>query len=160
MSNTKDLKFLLSEQLNEIINAERLLLEVIPIVTEKASGHQLVKAMKDLELLVKRQYWRIKNTLEPMNLNLIEEENEELFELMEQFKSLSEYSVEPEITDQSIVTGIAGLKNFQMACYGAAGVYAKTLGYDSLADELQEVLDEKKSFRNNILELSTIVEHD
>ncbi len=148
--STKSLKALLDEQLNEILVTEILILDVLPTIEEKISGVKLSRSIRALRRLTRNQSRVLQRILRQLEVPMEKVRPEEFETLIAEIICLTEYSCNPEIVDVNIANGLNRLNSFQSACYGAASIYAKTLGYQKVAVALQQLINEKKTYHKRI----------
>ncbi|MEP1096599.1 MAG: DUF892 family protein [Cyclobacteriaceae bacterium] len=149
----RSLKSFLDEQLNEILVSEILILDVLPMIESKLSNPQLLNAIGDLKKLMRSQQKSIQKILNKVGAKLQSVRPEEFETLMAEMISLSELS-SGEIVDMHVAYSFRRLFRFQKICYGAAGIYARSLGFTEISHDLQRLIDNKESCFETIAEIA------
>lgn len=139
-----NLKALLDEQLNEILITEILILDILPAIEDKISDSKLLRAIRGFKRLTRHHSRHLQRILQRLDVKMETIRPEEFENLISEVISLTEYSCDPEVVDVNIASGLNRLNSFQSACYGAASIYAQTLGYEQVASTLQKLITEKQ----------------
>lgn len=143
--STNHLASLLNEQMNEILISEILFLDVLPIIQKKVTSTYLLRGIRDFKRLIRNQSRSVQKILNKLKAEFKKVRPEEFEMLLAEVINVTEYSCEPEVADMTIASGLSKLNGFQISCYGAASIYARTLGHQKIAHQLQQIINEKKS---------------
>jgi len=150
----RSLKSILDDQLNEILVSEILILDLLPVIEGQLSNSRLLSAIHDLKKLMRSQQKSIQKILNKVKAKFQKVPSEEFETLLTEIISLAEYSSEPEIVDMYVAFSFSRLHKFQKTCYGAAGIYASSMGYTDISYDLQRLIDGKESSFNAIAEIA------
>jgi ferritin-like metal-binding protein YciE len=138
-------KNLLIEELRDIYDAERQLLEALPSMAETAVLPELKQAFTDHLGETQRHVERLGlifrhlqespegNPCKTMS-GLIAEANDLIRE---------EKKADPGVLEAALIGAAQKVEHFEIAAYGCARTYARILGLEEIAATLQETLDEE-----------------
>jgi ferritin-like metal-binding protein YciE len=149
-------KNLLIEELRDLYDAERQLLEALPAMAETAVLPELKQAFTDHLAETQRHFERLKlvfrhlqespegNPCKTMT-GLIAEANDLIRE---------EKKADPGVLEAALIGAAQKVEHFEIAAYGCARTYARILGYHEIAAALQETLDEEGATNMRLNEIA------
>ena len=146
----KTLKALLDEQLNEILITEILILDVLQTIEDKVTSGKLSRSIRAFRRVTRNQSRILQRILKQLEVPMARIRPEEFETLIAEIVCLTADHRNPEIIDLNIANGLDRLIRFQTACYSAASIYAKTLGYQKVAVALQHLINEKRNYHKRI----------
>jgi ferritin-like metal-binding protein YciE len=74
--------------------------------------------------------------------------------LVEEGKKIMEEELEPEVLDAALICAAQKVEHYEIASYGCARTFAQQLGYQEVADLLQETLDEEGNTDKKLTDLA------
>lgn len=167
MDRLYDLRDLLVHELKDLQSCEEQIIEALPKMTEKAVNPML-KASLDMHLQVtKTQLERLKNIQE--NLVQKEEEEEGFFAglfgsgsekckgtegLIKEGEKMMDMKMSDETMDAAIIGCAQKIEHYEIAGYGTAVAYARELGLDYVAEQLEMTLQEEYDADDTLTELA------
>jgi ferritin-like metal-binding protein YciE len=130
-------------QLQDLYSAEDQLISALPKMADAASSHELKQAFLS-HLQETRNH---KTRLEQAFRLLGEEKKAETCEAMEGLISEGEEVMglegEPDVKDAALIAAAQRVEHYEIAGYGCARTFARRLGHESVANLLQQTLDEE-----------------
>lgn len=139
-----DLYDLLLEQLRDLYDGELQQLKVLPGLNEMATSFELGEIIDSHERETKNQVMRLKKIFKLLDENPDGEYCEGIRGLIAEARKLADRCKNEEVCDAALITAIQHINHYEMAGYGTAVAYAKTLGRDEIAELLLETLREEK----------------
>lgn len=149
-----DLYDLLLEQLRDLYDGELQQLKVFREFDESANSFELEEMVASLERETKNQVSRLSKIFKMLEEEPDGEYCEGIRGLIAEAKKLTSRCKNPEVCDAGLITSIQHINHYEMAGYGTAIAYAKTIEKDDIAELLLESLREEKEADLNLSELA------
>ncbi|MDQ3023451.1 MAG: ferritin-like domain-containing protein [bacterium] len=142
------LRDLLVHELNDLYSAETQLLEALPKMAEAATSPRLVKAFEDHLIVTKAQVKRLEETFKEIDEKIDKEAvcagmKGLITEGQKLLSQTQAKQAEPATLDAALIAAAQRVEHYEIAGYGCARTYARTLGFGKAADLLQQTLDEE-----------------
>lgn len=150
----KTLKDLFEHQLKDLFSAESQLIEALPKVANKASDSKLKKAFEDHLEETKEQKKRLQEICAELDISPKGETCKAMKGLISETESFIEEATDNEVMDAGLIAEAQRIEHYEISGYGTAVRYAKELGYDDIAAQLQETLDEEYDANNKLNKLA------
>ena len=148
MRKLVDLKDLLIEQIRDLYNSEKQLVEAVSDLHKKATDVDLKRILSDYLLENEDQIMRLEQVFSLLYVEPVGEVCEAMRAMIHESRDLVGRSVDPEVLDAGLITAIQHINHYQIAGYGAACTYAKMLGLLNAASIIHKNLEvEKKTDR-------------
>jgi ferritin-like metal-binding protein YciE len=153
------LKTLFIHELNDLYDAERQLITVLPKLARAAS-------CEDLRLAFERHSDQTKKHMERLErvFALIEEKPgrvtcKAMKGIVEEAEEMIQAEGDPTIKDAGLISAAQRGEHYEMAGYGCARTYAEWLGEDDSAVLLQKTLDDERATDESLTDLAKRLIH-
>jgi ferritin-like metal-binding protein YciE len=140
----ENMQDLLLDQIKDLYDAEQRLVKALPGMALAASSPELRKALLFHLQETKIQVERLERIFELMGQDAEGQVCPAMKGLIEQGKLLVSGVDEPALRDAGLVAAANRMEHYEMATYGSARTFARTLGMTDVASLLQETLDEER----------------
>jgi len=143
MGDLNSLEDLFYHQLRDIYNAEQQLIKALPTMAENSSNKELKSAFQEHleETVIQKE--RLDEIGESLGVELNGETCHAMQGLIEEAEDFVSRNPDPEVLDAGIIADAQRIEHYEIAAYGTAVTYAKSLGYNDAAKKLQLTLDEE-----------------
>ena len=137
------LETLLLEQIKDLYSAENQLIEALPKMAAGASTADLKKAFQSHLNETKTHKTRLEKAFRELGHEPEDHTCEAMKGLITEGDSVLSADGDPKVKDAAIIAAAQRVEHYEMAGYGCARTFANQLGHESVADLLQETLDEE-----------------
>jgi len=155
----KEAKFedLFTEELKDLYDAERQIVEALPKMQEAASSEELATAFEEHLEQTREQIKRLDQIFSTMG----EEPGGKTCEgmqglLREGEKLISEMEKSP-VLDAALIGAAQKVEHYEIAAYGTMRTLAAMLGQNDAAELLEETLDEEKETDETLTEIAEAI---
>ena len=145
---------LLVEQLKDLYNAEEQLIEALPKVAEAASFAQLKQAIKQHWEETKGQKIRLERAFRELGHEPQGEQCEAMEGLLAEAEEVIAAKGDPPVKDAALIAAAQRVEHYEIAGYGCARTFARQTGHESVAQLLQETLDEEAAADEKLTEIA------
>lgn len=149
-----DLKDLLKHEIEDLYSAEEQILEALPQMIEKANNADLKKALKEHLKITEQHKTRLDKIQKELNLK---EEKKGFLSgifsgkhtckgmegVIEEGKKIMNADISPEALDAAIIASAQKVEHYEICGYGTAKTFARELGLEPLAKQLEQTLSEE-----------------
>ncbi len=139
-----DLYDLMLEQLRDLYDGEHQQIRFLEEQTEIAETYELNEFLNYHLKETTRQIRRIEEVFNVLNEDPKGESCDGIKGLIKESRKLADRCLNDEVRDAAVVTSVQHINHYEMAGYGTAIAYAKTLERHDLAELLLETLREEK----------------
>ncbi len=149
------LRELFVEQLQEIYDAEKQLLDALLIMANAASSPELKSSLEEHQDVTQMQLERLQQVANLLDtpvrnktckaMEILIEEGEELIDRTEE---------ESMVRDCALIIAVQKIENYEVGMYGSLRSVAEILELAEIADLLQATLDEEKEADERMTELA------
>ncbi|MDZ7691065.1 MAG: ferritin-like domain-containing protein [Balneolaceae bacterium] len=139
-----DLYDLMLEQLRDLYDGEQQQLDILAEFDEKAYSFELREIIEWHQKETKRQVVRLKQIFNSLGEQPKGEQCDGIKGLIRESIKLYERCKNPQVCDAALITCIQHINHYEIAGYGTAIAYAKTLGQHDIAELLLDTLREEK----------------
>jgi len=145
MGELNSLEDLFYHQLREIYNAEQQLMIALPKMAESLSNEELENAFRDHveETTIHKQ--RLEEISESLGVDLTGETCHAMQGLIEEAEKFISRNPGSDVLDAGMIADAQRIEHYEIAAYGTAVTYAKSLGHNDAAKKLQLTLDEESA---------------
>ncbi|CAN5695498.1 hypothetical protein BH11PLA1_BH11PLA1_03360 [soil metagenome] len=135
---------ILVEQMRDLLFAEKALIAALPKMSKKATNDALVEAIDGHLEETHGHVERLEEAFELLGLKAKAQTCPAIQGIVEEAKELMDEMNEDENQlDAAICTGGRKAEHYEIGSYGTIIEFAKSLGFDDVADLLQQTLDEE-----------------
>ncbi len=143
MAKLDSLQDLLVEELQDLYDAEQQLTEALPKMAKAAKNAQLQKAFNAHLTETEEHVRRLEQAFEALGEKAKRKTCKAMKGLVAEGSEVIEEDAVPEVKDAALIAAAQRVEHYEMAGYGAARTFAKTLGENEVAELLQTTLDEE-----------------
>lgn len=133
----------LYHELKDLYSAEKQLVEALPKMTEAAQAAELKRAFEEHLRLTEEHRERLERVGQQLGVDLSGETCEAMKGLIKESEKLIREAQPSDARDAALIAAAQRVEHYEMAAYGAARTYARTLGHADVASTLQKTLDEE-----------------
>lgn len=148
---TKTLDDLFVEELNTIYDAEKQLIEALPVMAKAAYNENLLEAFDSHLEQTKRQVERLEKVFDRLRIDRNEEQKCEAMEglVTECNQIIDEFETTP-VRDSALIIAAQKIEHYEIASYGSLCELADVLGYTKIAELLDRSLEEEETTDKNL----------
>jgi ferritin-like metal-binding protein YciE len=137
------LRDLYAAELHDLMNAEKQIVEELPLMAGRATAARLQRALEDHHRETKIQVERLQLLLQQLNEPAREVPSGAIAAMLEDVRRRLHDTERGETLDAALVAAAQQIEHWEIASYGTARSYAETLGDYDAARLLQQTLDEE-----------------
>lgn len=154
MNQLTSLEDLFHHQLRDLYDAESRLVDALPKMVEKANHKSLKDAFRDHLEETKSQKKRLEGVGQELGIELSGETCYAMKGLVEEAEDFFSEDATDDVRDAGLIADAQRVEHYEIAGYGTVVTFAKSLGMKSIADTLQETLDEEKHADSKLNDLA------
>ena len=139
----KTLKDLFEHELKDLYSAEKQLVEAIPKMVEAANDKKLKDAFSSHLAETKEHFDRVKNICDNLDINPTSTKCKAMEGLIKECEHFIKEDAAKDVRDAGLIACAQRVEHYEISGYGTTIRYAKELGHDTIADELQKTLDQE-----------------
>jgi ferritin-like metal-binding protein YciE len=143
MAKLESLKDLLVEQLQDLYDAEYQLTAALPKMAEAATNTQLHSAFTSHLTQTEGHIRRLEQVFQSMGERPTRKPCKAMKGLVEEGDEVMKEDANPDVRDAALIAAAQRVEHYEIAAYGTVRTFAQELGLDSVADLLQQTLDEE-----------------
>jgi len=152
----KEAKFeeLFQEELADIYDAERQIIQALPKMAEAASSEELAAAFTEHLEVTRQQVKRLDKVFQKLGQKPGKKTCEGMQGLLrEGEKMIGEMEKSP-VLDAGLISAAQKVEHYEISAYGTVRTLAEMLGQDEAAELLEETLEEEKETDENLTEIA------
>ena len=143
MSKLNSLEDLLLHELRDLYSAEKQLLKALPKMAKAATSEALKEAFQEHLAVTEKQIERLDEIFTELDKSSRGPKCAAMEGLVEEASELMKEDADEMVMDAGLIAAAQRVEHYEMAGYGCARTFARTLGHDRIAEMLQETLDEE-----------------
>jgi ferritin-like metal-binding protein YciE len=137
------LQDLLIDQLQDIYNTKIQIAEALPIIARASSSADLKQALKSHQRTTQGQLSRLYKVFQKLGITPNQHLCEGIKGLIKEGDQIIKREGDPAVKDAAIIASTQRIEHYEISAYGTVRTYARELGYNDIADLLQETMDEE-----------------
>jgi ferritin-like metal-binding protein YciE len=149
-----NLECVLDHQLRDLYSAEEQMIDALPKMADAASSPALKSAFQMHLAETKRQKNRLEQAFRALGKEVQSETCDAMEGLISEGNDVISADGEPEAKDAALIAAAQRVEHYEMAGYGCARTFAQRLGHTSVAQLLQETLNEEKAADAKLTEVA------
>lgn len=149
-----DLYDLLMEQLRDLLDGERQQLEAFPEFDDLATSLELREIIERHQMETRRHVSRLEKVFDLLEEETGGEHCEGIEGLISEARKLARRCKVHQVLDAGLITAIQHINHYEMAGYGTAIAYAKTLDKHDVAELLLKTLREEKTADEDLSQIA------
>lgn len=150
----ESLNDLFIHQLKDLYNAEQQLTKALPKMAEKATSAKLKKAFTDHLKETETQITRLEQVFEVIGEKAKGEKCKAMEGLLKEGEDFMKEDASDEVMDAGLIASAQRVEHYEIAGYGTACTYAKSLGHTEALNLLKENLAEEKKTDEKLTDLA------
>lgn len=150
-----DLKSLYTGQLQYLLSTENQIVAGLQTMIEHSQDEQLIQAFKTHQEETRTQAQRLETILQDLTGDADDKKDPVTVALIGSGANITRESSEGPVRDAGLLATAQKIEHYEIASYGAAREWARTLGYDRHASLLEQSLEEEKRTDQILTSLST-----
>lgn len=143
--------------LKDIYDAEHRILDALPKMVDAASTAELKTAFQKHIDVTQTQASRLEQIFDMLDMDPERQSCDGMIGLLKEGEKIVHATGDPAAKDAALIGAAQKVEHYEVSAYGTLRTYAKDLGYDDIADILQQTLGEEKQTDKD---LSGIAEED
>lgn len=152
MNNLRDL---LVDELRDLYNAESQLVKALPKMAKAAADEQLRDGFQEHLEQTREHVDRLERCFKLLGENAKGKTCHAMKGLIEEGSEAMEMDGPDTVRDADLIGAAQRVEHYEMAAYGTARAFAKTLGETKVASLLQDTLDEEGDTNKKLTALAT-----
>ena len=141
----RNLEDLFEHQLKDLYNAEGQLVNAIPKMVSEAHNGDLKKAFEDHLQETRNHIERLRDICKELNIDPKGEECKAMRGIIKEGEDFLNEDTDPDVKDAGLIAEAQRIEHYEIAGYGTLVQFAQELGYNDIANKLNETLTEEKT---------------
>jgi ferritin-like metal-binding protein YciE len=159
MEKMNDLRDLLKHEIEDLQSVEEQIIAALPKMIEKANNHDLKKALQDHLKITEQHQSRLEKIMKELNpgneksngkkkgiMGIFgggKHECKGMKGIIEEGEKIMNTDISPEALDAAIVASAQKVEHYEICGYGTARTFARELGMEQMARQLEQTLNEE-----------------
>jgi ferritin-like metal-binding protein YciE len=139
------LQDLFLNELKDVLNAEKQLVQALPRMAKAAQSPQLQQAFTKHLRETEGHVERLERIFQSLGETARGRKCKGMEGLVEEGKEILEEEGQPEVIDAALISAAQRVEHYEIAAYGCLRTYAQLLGRDDAAELLQQTLAEEEA---------------
>jgi len=135
---------LMVHELKDLYSAEKQLVQALPKMAKHATSEELQVAFTTHLEQTKEHVVRLEQAFETLGVSPRGVKCKGMEGLLEEGKSLLDEDIDPEVLDAGLIAAAQRVEHYEIAAYGTAFEFARSMQHTEIADMLQRTLAEEK----------------
>ncbi len=148
------LQSLFENELKDVYNAEKQLVDALPRIAKAASSPELADAITSHLEETKGHVQRLEQILRSLDMPTRGKKCKGMEGLLAEGKEILEEDGEDTVKDAGIISAAQRVEHYEMAAYGCLKSYAEILGHTDAARLLGETLQEEEAADEKLSQLA------
>lgn len=140
----EELRELFVDGLKDIYWAEKALTKALPKMAKNATSQELASAIEEHLAVTEEQVARLEKVFALVGEKAVAKKCEAMDGLIKEGESIMEESEPGAVRDAGIISAAQKVEHYEIATYGTLVAWAKTIGEQEAAEQLQMTLEEEK----------------
>jgi len=150
----KNLQDLFEHELKDMYSAEKQLIEALPKMIETASNEKLVEAFSDHLKESKDHLNTIESICKDLGIEPGDMKCKAMAGLVKECEGMIKEDASPAVKDAGLIACAQRVEHYEIAGYGTACQFAKTLGHKEIAKKLDDILDQERNADDRLNDLA------
>ena len=148
------LQKLLTNELQDLYDAEQQLVKAIPKMIEAANSSELQEALKEHLSVTQNQVTRLEEIFSELGEKAQKKPCKGMAGIISEGQEMIGEDLEEATMDAAIISAAQKVEHYEIASYGTARTLAQTLGNNEVAELLEETLEEEKEADRLLTEIA------
>lgn len=154
MGKLDSLHALLIEELEDVFSAERQILGVLPQLADGATDPELRRALRRHVTDTEAHLVRLQRIFEELQELPRGRKNRGMEAVLDEWKSLVDRDGDEDVIDAAIIASAMRVAHFGIVAYGAASAHSRAIGYDRVAQLLEQSLQDDTAMNHRLTGLA------
>jgi ferritin-like metal-binding protein YciE len=150
----ESLNDLFLHQIKDLYNAEQQLTKALPKMAENATSKKLKTAFESHLKETENHVKRLEQVFQVIGEQAKGEKCKAMEGLIKESEDFIKEKPSKEVMDAGLIANAQRVEHYEIAGYGTACTYAKTLGFDEAVNLLQQTLDEEKKTDQKLTDIA------
>ena len=138
-------KDLFVNQIEDLYDAEKRLVDALPKMADAANSSQLKQALRQHLTETQGHVSRLETIFRELNLDPKRETCQAMKGLIAEGEEMIKAKGDPDVKDAAIIAAAQRVEHYEISGYGTARAFAKRLGMTQAANLLQQTLSEEEA---------------
>ncbi len=147
-------------KLHVLLDVEEEIIKALPKMAKQATTKELTDGFEEHLNETKTHAERLKQALEILGEKPKKVKSEAIRGLVKDAEWIMKNVERGDALDANLIAGAQYVEHYEMAGYGTAVAWAKTMGHNEVMELLKETLEEEKSMDKKLTELATSTIND
>lgn len=148
---------LLIAEINDMLSAEKQLLQIFPKVIQSARHGQLRAALENHQRETVLQESRLEQCLQALGVPVRPVRSHGMVGIVSAWMELHDAEAQADVRDAATISVIQKAKHYEIAGYGCAHAFAEALGKPKVAALLKQTLLEEEEFDRTLTSIAESV---
>ena len=140
----KSLEDLLTDELKDLYSAENQLTKALPKMAKTTQSRELRTAFEEHLKQTENQVRRLEKACDELGISPKGKKCVGMEGLIEEGKEIMTNGSDPNAMEAGLIGAAQKVEHYEIAAYGTAAAHAKLLGFNSVAQLLNQTLEEEK----------------
>lgn len=131
------------DELKDVYNAEKQILNALPKMARNAKHEELRTAFENHRIMTEEQVRRLETIFDDLKMSGDGKKCVGMEGLLKEGEEMIEEGADPDVLDAAMISAAQRVEHYEIAAYGSLRTYAKQLGLTDHARLLQTTLDEE-----------------
>lgn len=145
MTKFNDFRELFIHELRDVYSCETMLIDALQKDARAATNQKLRTAIEEHHQITMKQKERLEEIARILNVSLEGETCEGMQGLLKEEEEILNAEASDNIRDAGIISGAQRIEHYEIAAYGTLCAFARQLGYNDVAELLEQTLEEEKN---------------
>jgi len=150
-----DLKKLYVDNLKDMLDAEKQLIEALPRLAKKASNPDLQAAFEEHLEITESHRRQVEELLEAATGSTRAKKCKGMEGLIEEGKEILENEGDADVIDAALIVAAQKAEHYEIAAYGSLRALATLLGDEKAADRFGAILENERAADEKLTEIAT-----
>ena len=142
------------EELRDVYNAEKQMLNALPKMANRATHEELRMAFENHAAITEEHVRRLETIFDEMKVSPGGKKCLGMEGLIAESQEMMSEDADPDVLDAAMISSAQRAEHYEIAAYGTLRTYARQLGLTAHADILQTTLDEEGDTDKRLTELA------
>jgi ferritin-like metal-binding protein YciE len=142
------------EELKDLYSAESQLIRALPRMAKAASADSLRQAFEEHLEVTKQQKNRLERIFKQLEGTPRGKSCKAMQGILEEGKDAINLNADDAVRDAALIAAAQRVEHYEIAGYGTARTMAELLGYDDVAAELEQTLEEEQETDERLTEIA------
>ena len=145
---------LFHEELEDIYDAEKQIIQALPKMAAAASSEELVAAFNEHLEVTRQQVKRLDKVFQKIGQKPDKKTCEGMQGLLREGEKIIGEMPKSPVLDAGLIAAAQKVEHYEISAYGTARTMAEMLGQEEAAELLEETLEEEKETDENLTEIA------